>query len=111
MANPSVQSLLRDDDAGAVDVVVDEIGVEAGEMVDVIEAVSEIGSDLHPRNPSGEIGEARVQRVSQAISEINTANEFIDEVNVVTGDGSAEEFNQAAMVAPADNGEAISELR
>ncbi|KAM1309550.1 hypothetical protein ACFX13_006381 [Malus domestica] len=40
--------LLGDDDVGAIDVVVDECRVEAGAVVDVIEAMGEVGSDLHP---------------------------------------------------------------
>lgn len=86
MANPRVQILLRDDDARALDVVVDEIRVEAGEMVDVIEPVGEISRDLHPRKPRRQFREARIQSISQTIGEIHTANKLIDEVNVVSRD-------------------------
>ncbi|TQD77085.1 hypothetical protein C1H46_037361 [Malus baccata] len=56
--------LLGDDDAGALDVVVDEGRVEAGAVVDVIEVVGEVGSDLHPGEPRRQDGVARVLRVA-----------------------------------------------
>ena len=57
--------LLGDDDAGALDVVVDEGRVEAGAVVDVIEVVGEVGSDLHPGEPRRQDGVARALRVAR----------------------------------------------
>ncbi|KAM1099698.1 hypothetical protein ACFX15_006022 [Malus domestica] len=56
--------LLGDDDAGALNVVVDESRVEAEAVVDVIEAVGEVGSDLHSGEPRRQDGVARVLRVA-----------------------------------------------
>lgn len=55
--------LVGDDDAGAFDVVVDEGGVEAEAVVDVIEAMGEVSGDLHPGEPRGQNGVIRVLRV------------------------------------------------
>lgn len=38
-------------------------------------------------------------------------DKVINKVNVITGDGSSEEFYEAAMVAPADKSESITKLR
>lgn len=111
MTDPRAEILLGDEDAGALDAVVDETGTGAGGIVDVIEAVSEIGGDMHPRGPGGEISEARVPAIAEAIGEAGAGDELVDEVNVVAGDGSAEEFDEAAVVATADEGEAVTELR
>ncbi|PON35774.1 hypothetical protein PanWU01x14_333760, partial [Parasponia andersonii] len=99
-----------DDDAGALDVVVDEIVPQSGAMVDVIEAVSEVRRDLHPREPGREDREARVSRVPEAIGEVNSLNEFVHEVDVAPGHGHPEQLDQAAMVAPTDRREPELEL-
>ena len=52
--------------------------------MNIIESVSEIGGDLHAREPRGQIGEARVQPIAEAIEEINAANVIIDEIDVIT---------------------------
>lgn len=78
--------------------------------MNVIEAVCEICGNLHSRDPIGENREMDVLRVSQTIGEIRAVDEFVDEVDVVAGDGSAEELDDADVVAAANDGEAFSEL-
>lgn len=110
MADLRVQRLVGDDDARALDVVVDEIGPQSGAMVDVIKAVSEVRRDLHSREPGRENREARVFRVSKTTSKVRSRNEFVHEVDVVSGGGSAEKLDQATMVAPANRGEPALQL-
>lgn len=86
MADPRCEILLRDDDAGAFDMVVNKSRTRTGEIVDVVEAVSEIGSDLHPRRPCRETGEARIVPVAEAIGEAGSGGELVDEVDVAAGD-------------------------
>lgn len=57
---------------------------KTGEIVDVIEAVSEIGSNLHPQGPYRKIGEARVLSFLEAISEAGAGNKLVDEVNAAS---------------------------
>lgn len=76
-----------------------------------IESVCEIGGDLHPRDPRREIGEARVPAIAEAIGEACTLDVIVHEVNVVAGNRSSEEFHEAAVVAPANDGEAVTEFR
>lgn len=114
MANLGAQIILRDNNAGTLDTVVNEaesgIGIGAGEVVDVIDAVCDVGRDLHPRGPRVELGEARVSAVAEAIGEAGAGDEFVDEEDGGAGDGGAEEFDEAAVVAAADEGEAATEV-
>lgn len=79
--------------------------------MNVIEAVSQICSDLHSGYPRVEHREVRVFGVPQTVGEVSAFDEVVDEVNVVAGDRSAEEFDDAHVVAPADDGEPLPELR
>jgi len=110
MANPSVERRFRDDDAAGFDTVVDEIDVQTGFVVNVIECVSEIRGDLHSRHPRGENGEARVVLVAETIGEAGAVDEVVDEVDVIAGDGGAKEFDDADVVAATDDGEQLLEL-
>lgn len=110
MANPSVEIGLGDDDATALDVVVDEAYEQPSLVVDVIEAVSEIGGDLHSRHPRVEHREVNVPRVPETIRKVGTVDELVHEVDVVAGDGCAEELDDADVVAAAHDGEEFTEL-
>lgn len=111
MADLRAERIVGDDDPGALDVVVDEAGFQSSAMVDVVEAVSEVRRDLHPRQPRGQNGEARVSRVSQALSEIHAVDELVREVDVIPGERRADQLDQARVVAPADRGESAGNLR
>lgn len=63
--------------------VVDESGVETRTMVDVIEAVREVGGDLHPRNPGGEDGKIGVSRIPETFREACSGDEFVNQINVI----------------------------
>jgi len=54
-------------------------GIGTGEIVDVIEAVRDVGSDLHPGGPRDEIGEAGIPAVPEAIGEAGAGDKFVDE--------------------------------
>lgn len=111
MANPSVEGRLSDDDSAGLDVAVNEVDVQTGFVVNVIEAVSEIRGDLHSGHPRGEDGEVRVVLAAEAVGEAGSVDEVVDEVDVVAGDRGAEEFDDADVVAAADDGEEVLELR
>lgn len=112
MADFRAQIILRDNNAGTLDVIMNETrtgsrtGVGTGEIVDVIEAMRDVGGDLHPRGPRDEIGVARVPAVAEAVREAGPGDKFIDEKDDGAGDGGAEELDEAAVVTPADDGEA-----
>lgn len=111
MADLGGHGILRDDDAGALDVVVNEVRLQARTMVDVIESVSEVGGGFHSRKPGGEHGEARILGVSKTIHEIGSDNEIVDQIDVVPGKGSTQKLDQTAMVAPANGRQSILKLR
>lgn len=115
MADFRAQILLRDYNARNLDMIVNESGfgirTGAGEIVDVIETVRHVGRDLHPRDPRVEIGEARVPAVAEAVGEAGAGDELVDEEDDGARDRRAEEFQEAAVVTPADEGEAAAELR
>lgn len=111
MADLGIEGWFGYDDARAFDVVVDEAGVESRAVVDVIEAVREVGGDLQAREPCGQDGVARVVWVAEALGEAGSGDELVDEVDVAPGEGRAEELDEAAVVAPRDEGEAVLELR
>lgn len=79
--------------------------------MDVIEAMRDVGGDLHPRGPRDEIGVARVPAVTEAIGEAGAGDKFVNEKDDAAGDGGAEELDEAAVVTPADDGEAAAELQ
>jgi len=110
VANPSVERRFGDDDTAGFDTVVDEIDVQTGFVVNVIECVREIRGHLHARHPRGENSEARVVLVAETIGEAGAGDEVVDEVDVVAGDGGAEEFHDADVVAAADDREELLEL-
>ena len=62
----------------------------------------EVGGYLDPRDPGVEDGEVRVSRVSEAIGEADSDEKV--------GDGGAEEIDDANVVAPADDGNALAEV-
>ncbi|QHN95084.1 uncharacterized protein DS421_18g606480 [Arachis hypogaea] len=111
MANPSIEIRLGDDYSAALDVVVDESDAQSCLVVNVIEAVSDIGGHLHSREPSRQHREVSVDLVPKAIGEVGAVDELVDEVDVVAGDGRAEELDDADDMAPADQGEPLPELR
>ena len=51
-----------------------------------------------------------VSRISETIGEISAVNEVVHEVDVVAGDGSADEFDYTDVVATTDDGEALFKL-
>lgn len=111
MADLGIQQwLLDDDDAAALDVIVDELEPQAGGIVDVVQSVGDIGGDSDPRHPIGEDGEIRVEGIAEAIGEIGAGDVIVDEVDVRGGDGGALESDEAGVVAAADDGEAVGEL-
>ncbi|KAK9991799.1 hypothetical protein SO802_026784 [Lithocarpus litseifolius] len=67
--------------------------------------------DLLSGNPRVEHREVRVFGIPQTVCEVSAFDEVVDEVNVVAGDRSTEEFDDAHVVAPADDGELLPELR
>ncbi|CAB4270513.1 unnamed protein product [Prunus armeniaca] len=102
--------LLGDDDAGGFNVVVDEGGVVAGQVVHVIEAISEVGGDLRAGEPRGQNGEVGVVRVAEAVGKVGAGDVFVDEVDVVTGEGGTEELDEAGVVGFGDLGEVVVEV-
>lgn len=105
MANPSVEIRLGNDDCAALDMVMDEIDAHSVLIVHVIKRVSEIRRNLHSRHPGRKHGEVRVPRVAEAIGEVTTGDEVVNEVDMVTGDRRAEKLHDVNMVAAADDGE------
>lgn len=73
--------------------VVDEIRLQPGEMVDVIEAMSEVGRNLHSRHPGREDRVARVSRVSETIGEVRPGDEFVHEIDTISRYRRAEELD------------------
>lgn len=102
MANLGAQARLSDDDAGALHPVVDRLGV----VVDVLEALSDVGGDLNAGEPGSERGEAGVLGVPEAPEEAGAGDVAIDDVDIVICEGGAEELHDAAMMAPAKGGDA-----
>lgn len=92
--------------------IMDETGTRTrtSEIVNVIETVSEIGGNQHPRGPRGEICEARISAITKAIGEASSRDKLVNEINIIAGDGSSEEFNETAVVTPADKSEAVTEF-
>lgn len=113
MANFGAKIILRYNNARTLNSIVNktELRNGAGEIVDVIESVCHVGCDLHPRGPRVESGEARVSAVTEAVGEAGAGDEFVDEEDGSAGDGGTEEFDETAVVAPADEGEAVAKLR
>lgn len=108
MADLGAEVGLRDDDGGAFNPVVDA-GGGGGMLVDVLEAVGNVGSDLDAGSPGCERSEAGISRVAEAVGEAGAGNEFVDEIDVVIGEGGAEEASEAAVVGPAEGSETGAE--
>lgn len=108
MADDGVEVRLGDEDRGALDAVVHDAAA-GGVVVDVLEALREVGGDLHAGEPGGERGEAGVPAVAEAVGEGGAGDVVVDEVDAVGGEGGAEELRDAAVVALADGGEAGGE--
>lgn len=79
--------------------------------MDVIEAMSDVGGDLHPRGPCDEISVARVPTVTETVGGAGVRDKFVNEKDDVVGDGGTEELDEAAVVTPADDGEVAAKLR
>lgn len=79
----------NNDDAGCLDVVVDDGGIEAGLVVDVEESLSKVGGNLHSGEPSGEKGEAGIVGVAEAGCQVGPRNVRVNQIDVVTRDGDA----------------------
>lgn len=105
MANQGVKVRLSDDDPRALDAVMDD-STAGGVMVDVLEALSKVAGDLYAGDPGGERGEVRVSFVAKAVGEGGPCYEVVNEVDAVSGKGSSEESDDAAVMALADRGEA-----
>lgn len=69
--------------------IVDEIGIQSSAVVDVIEAVSYISSDLDPGHPIRENGEIRVSRVSDTLGEVSAMDVVVNKVNETSRNRSA----------------------
>lgn len=54
-----------------------------GAMMDVIETMGDISSDLHPGDPIGKNSKVWIFRVSETNPQIGTFNKFIDEINAI----------------------------
>lgn len=78
--------------------------------MNVVEAVGYIRRDLHTRDPSGENREIRVDFVPQARAQVGSLHEFVDEVDVLAGDGDSEEFDDAREVALADDAQFLPDV-
>ncbi|KAM1060485.1 hypothetical protein ACFX2B_024860 [Malus domestica] len=52
-----------------------EVVLLGDEVVDVIEAVGEVGGDLHPREPR------RQDSVARAVGEVGAGDEFVNEIS------------------------------
>lgn len=90
--------------------IVNEIGIGSAAIVDVIEPVGDVSGDLHTRDPGGEYGEIRVFGVPEAVGEIDAGDVVVDEVGIITGERDADEFDEAAVMAPAYEGESTAEI-
>lgn len=108
MADDGVEVGLGDEDCGALDAVVDDAAA-GGVVVDVLEALREVGGDLHAGEPGGERGEVGVSGIAEAVGEGGACDVVVDEVDAIGGEGSAEELRDAAVMALADGGEAGGE--
>lgn len=100
--------LLGDDDVGGFDVVVDR--VVTGRVVHVIEAIGDVGGDLHAGEPRGQNGEFGVVRVAEAVGKVGALDVFVDEVDVGAGERGTEELDEAGVVGFGDLGEAVVEF-
>lgn len=94
--------ILNNDDAGSLDVVVDDWGIEARLVVDVVEGLRKVGGDLHSGEPGGEEGEAGVVGVAEAGGQTGPRNVRVNQIDVVAGGGDAHEGNDARVVALAE---------
>lgn len=73
--------------------------------MDVLEALREVGSDLYAGDPGGQRGKVRVPRVVKAVGEGRALDELVDKVDPIGREGSAEDADEAPVMAPADGGE------
>lgn len=101
MADLGAKARLGDDNSGTLDAIVNESST-GGMAVDVIKTLREISGDLHPGNPRGEWSEFRVSRVTEAGGEGGPRCKVVDKVDMVGGEGGAEESDEASVVAFAD---------
>ncbi|KAM1789800.1 hypothetical protein ACFX12_033924 [Malus domestica] len=58
-----------------------EVVLLGDEVVDVIEAVGEVGGDLHLGKPRRQDSVARILLVAEAIGQVGTSDEFVNETN------------------------------
>ncbi|KAM1826296.1 hypothetical protein ACFX13_025661 [Malus domestica] len=58
-----------------------EVVLLGDEVVDVIEAVGEVGGDLHPREPRRQDSVAWVLPVAEAVGEVGAGDEFVNEIS------------------------------
>lgn len=99
MAYLRIQRVVHDENAGALDTVMNKSRIQSSTVMDVIEAVSQVRRDLHSRHPIRQNREIRVSRVSETVRETGAFNVIVNEVNMVSGNRSSEELDQASMVA------------
>lgn len=110
MTDLGVQRIFGDDDAGALDPVMDETRpVHPRAVVDVLQPVSHVRRDLHSRGPACDRRVVRVDPVPEAVAEVRALHELVDQVDVALREGRAEQLRDAAVVAPADRGEELAE--
>lgn len=107
MANSGIVMRLRDQNAAALDAIVDYAYIETRIVVNIIESLREVGGDLHSGGPRGQHCEIGVVFVSQTGGEARAVNEFVDQEDVVAGDGGAEELDDGGVVATAEHGESL----
>lgn len=71
----------------------------------VLKTVSNVRSNPHPGYPRSENREIGVQFVPETIAEVRTFHEVVDQVDVLTLDGCSKEFDYAAVMTPAYQGQ------
>ncbi|KAM2695738.1 hypothetical protein EV1_040207 [Malus domestica] len=59
----------------------DKVVLLGDKMVDVIEAVGEVGGNLHPREPRRHDSVAWILPVAEAVGQVGTGDEFVNETN------------------------------
>lgn len=80
-------------------------------MVNVIKSVSDIGCDLHSREPIRENRKVGVFWISEAICKVRAVNVLVYEVDVIAGHRCSEELDQANEMTLAYQQQLLLELR
>ena len=78
----------RDDDAGALDAVVNETA-GGGEVVDILEPLRDVGGDLDSIDPGRNRRIHRIFRVSEALAETGSVNKLVNEQEILVSERGA----------------------